>query len=159
MADELKNKYYIEILCTCYTLDYLIMHAEALKSGVVLEQIGGEIGIFELLPYLTLEELNEAISCYEDEKYKTIREHWLTKSDREYDIQTLCICYSLADLNSRRDELLNGINTPVDESDKNGVLYTAEADVLDEAIAHYNEEKYQRIRSKMAEEWKQYGIR
>lgn len=152
------SEYNIEILCTCYTLDYLVMQVEALKNGTALKQIDGKIEIFEVLPDLTLEELNEAISRYHNEKYRLYREDWWTKSDREYDIQTLCTCYSLADLKNRKDEFLNNAAIYDDGPNRGGVLYTAEEDVINEAIASYNDEKYQRLRSEMAKERKQYNV-
>lgn len=153
-----KHEHNIETLCTCYTLDYLVMQAEKLRSGEMMETIGGEIGISEVVPNVTIEDMDEAIAHYNDEEYRKYRDDWWCNTDEEYDIQTLCICYPLEVLIEQRDKVYSGISMMTGNSDVHEVLYTADINTLEKAIACYNEEKYQKVRRKMKEEWKQYGI-
>lgn len=153
----------VKILCTYYNLEYLIMQKDKLQNGEPLNSTG-EWNCFEqMFSSLTREELirslDGAILHYNDEEFKTYRDDWWAKNDREYDIQTLCICYSLECLKNRRDELLNGEDNLVVGKFESPVIKTAGIDMLNEAIADYNNEKYQRVRKEMVEEWKRYGIR
>lgn len=79
-------------------------------------------------------------------------------TDEEYDVQTLCLGYSLEDLITQRDKIYSGTVMMTDNSDAHGVLYTSNINTLENAIACYNEEKYQKARSEMEEEWKKYGL-
>lgn len=139
-------------LCTIYKRYYLEAEAEALANGKPPVDINH--GIFTSFPDLTAEELQEAISHYDDAEYKQYRKDWWVHSDREYDIQTLCMFYSLEALVEQRDNLRRGIirEEPEDEADRHDVLYNAGIDVIEEAIACYYEEKYQRVRAEMNKE-------
>lgn len=150
-----KHEHNIETLCTCYTLDYLVIQAEKLRNGEKMETIGGEIGISEVTPNITIEEMDEAIAHYNDEEYRKYRDDWWCSTDEEYDIQTLCVSYPLDVLQKQLDNPADKKSSCVEEP-----LYTVKSEVLEKAIACYNEEKYQKARNKMEEEWKewkQYG--
>ncbi len=143
-----KQEHDIYLLCTCYTLDYLMRQAEAMKFGTELYEKNVAVDILMMIPDLSLDTLNEAISRYNENNFKIIRDDWWVKNDRECDIQTLCTCYPFDTLIERRNNIYNG-NAEIFDSKTHGVLYTVEIDVLEEAIACYNEEKYQRNRSEM----------
>lgn len=64
------EEYNIEVLCTCYSLSELNMQRRKLYDGTT--QNGPD-----LIDDVTIEELNKAISCYNEEKYKCIREEML----------------------------------------------------------------------------------
>ena len=137
----------IYTLCTCYTLDYLIRQADAMRAGIELHEEKAAVEILEMIPDLTIDTLEKAISCYDKEKYKYIRDNYWCDNDRDYDVQTLCTCYSLHELIGQRDSVYNK-NTEKTKGDPHEVLYIAEIDVLEEAIAKFNEERFQKVREK-----------
>lgn len=143
-----KREYDIETLCTCYTLDQLKRQAEAMMAGIELHEKIAEVEILEMIPDLSLDTLNEAINRYDEKEFKTERDDWWVNSDREYDLNTLCTCYSLDRLIGRRNDIYAG-NAEKPKGETDGIIYTAEVNLLEEAINSYNEEKYKRIRSKM----------
>lgn len=64
----------VETLCTCYTLDYLVMQAEKFRNGEKMETTGGEICISKVVPDVTIKDMDEAIAHYNDEEYKKYRD-------------------------------------------------------------------------------------
>ncbi len=65
-----EREYNIEVLCTCYSFEELELRLCKLQDGIT--QNGPDV-----IDDITIEELNEAIACYFEEKYKRIRNEML----------------------------------------------------------------------------------
>ena len=80
-------------------------------------------------------------------------------AEREHDIYTICTCYSLDILKEQRDNYGEESSKPVYDFEQNEIIYTAPLDVLEVAIACYDEGIYHKVKGEMKKERKQYGIR
>ena len=60
-------EYNIEVLCTCYSLEELEKQCKRLCDGI------SDKGSNDLINNVSIEVLNQAISCYDKEEYVHIR--------------------------------------------------------------------------------------
>ena len=74
-------------------------------------------------------------------------------TEKEYNIEGLCTCYSLKELSMQYEKLNNGIFT-----NGSDVIDDVSIDLLQEAILHYNDKKYRNIRDEMKKNKIQYNI-
>ena len=62
-----EREYKIEVLCTCYSLETLKEQLEKLRAGIAQNGPG-------IINDVDIMELDEAISSYDEERYRLIRE-------------------------------------------------------------------------------------
>lgn len=74
-------------------------------------------------------------------------------TEREYTIETLCICYSMEELNAQLRKLHNGA-----KHDGPDIIDGAPVDILEKAISSYNDEKYNDIREQIKKGKAEFGI-
>lgn len=82
-----------------------------------------------------------------------IRKENIVMTEKEYNIEVLCTCYSLKELSMQYEKLNNGIFT-----NGSDVIDDVSIDLLQEAILHYNDKKYRNIRDEMKKNKIQYNI-
>lgn len=82
-----------------------------------------------------------------------IRKENIVMTEKEYNIEVLCTCYSLKELSMQYEKLNNGIFT-----NGSDVIDDVSIDLLQEAIFHYNDKKYRNIRDEMKKNKIQYNI-
>ena len=73
-----EQEYNIEVLCTCYSLERLKLQQKKLSEGTI--SIGSDV-----IDDAAFEELSKAILCYDEEKYKLIRDE-MQRNRKKYRI-------------------------------------------------------------------------
>ncbi len=70
-----EKEYNIEVLCTCYSLERLILQKKKIESAIIPTGC-------DVIDVVTPEELDLAISAYNEEKYKQVRDNMKKRSQK-----------------------------------------------------------------------------